>query len=237
MSSGVVDRYRRSIPFCRSKCDRCFELYFQRCQTNRPSSTRRRSSRCLLPHESADRAMTRSIRRPKPCSQLREAARMRAEPQSPFSIASWCGLLRASRLICPSFDPSYFHARLLPPKVSHHDYSVLLGFAEVPFRNKNGQNRQRPTLVSYKEAPTTKKLARATRHAKGAAFTTPLKNTQIEAIWIRLFALGMHAWPTATCRHRRHASLTPTRFQRRDWPLLHEKLLYTYISLDTNIGL
>ena len=192
---------------------------------------RRRSSQCLPPHESAARATTRSIRRPKPCSQLRGAARMRAEPQSPFSIASWCGLLRASRLIRPSFDPSYFHARLLSSKDSYFDYSTPLVSAEVPFRNENGQNRQRLALISCKEEPDVGRFARATRHAKGPYSRPPGRKRWLEAIWIRLFALGTRAWPTAACRHRRHASLTPARFQRRDWPLLCKKLLYTYISL------
>ena len=192
---------------------------------------RRRSSQCLPPHESAARATTRSVRQPKPCSQLREAARMRAEPQSTFSIASWCGLLRASRLICPLLEPSYFHARLLSPKDSYLDYSTPLVSAEVPFRNENGQNRQRLALISYKEEPTTKKLACATRHAKREPYSRPpWKKAPVRSNMNPAFALGTHPWPTATRRHRRHASLTPARLQRRDWPLLHENLLYTYIS-------
>ena len=81
----------------------------------------------------------------------------------------------------PLLDPSYFHARLLSPKDSYFDYSTPLISAEVPFRNENGQNRQRLALISYKEEPDVGRFARATRHAKGAVFTTPLKNTQIEA--------------------------------------------------------
>ena len=154
---------------------------------------RRRSSQCLLPHESADRATTRSIRRPKPCSQSREAVRMRAAPQSPFSIASWCGLLHASRLMRPLLDPSYFHARLLSPKDNYLDYSIPFVSAEVPFHNENGQ-KWTPVYFHFLQRKPWRQKVRmcdATRK-KRAVFTNPLKKTQVETKK-SAFAPGTHA--------------------------------------------
>ena len=140
--------------------------------------------------------MTHSIRRPKPCSQSREAARMRAMPQSPFSIASWCGLLHASRLMRPLLGPSYFHARLLPPKVSHHDYSALLGFAEVPFRVENGQNRQQPSLISYTKDPVIERFACAAyTQRRGSSLRTPEENAGKSNV-NSAFGLRLHVYPT-----------------------------------------
>ncbi len=65
---------------------------------------------------------------------------------------------------------------------------------------------------------------------KRAVFTNPLKKTQVETKK-SAFALGTHAQPAATCRHRRYENVTSAGFQRREWSLLYEKLLYTYISL------
>ena len=48
------------------------------------------------------------------------------------------------------------------------------------------------------------------------------------AFYAWIACLGL---PTAACRHRRYENVTPAGFQRRDWSLLYEKLLYTYMSL------
>lgn len=66
-------------------------------------------------------------------------------------------------------------------------------------------------------------------HKKGGVFTNSLKKTQV-GVEKSTFALGTHAQPTATCHHRRYESVTPAGFQRRNWSLLYEKLLYTYIA-------
>ena len=62
----------------------------------------------------------------------------------------------------PLLDPSYFHARLLSPKDSHHDYSIPFVSAEVPFRNENGQKMGRD-LLSF---PTKKALTPEGSHVR-----------------------------------------------------------------------
>ena len=92
----------------------------------------------------------------------------------------------------PLLDPSYFHARLLSPKDNYLDYSIPFVSAEVPFRNKNGQNGPRPTFISYKESPDAGRFACATQPAKKrAVFTNPLKKTQV-GIEKSAFALETH---------------------------------------------
>ena len=79
---------------------------------------RRRSSQCLLPRESVPRATTRSIRRPKPCSQSREAARMRARRnrhfQSLHGVASFMlPALCAHCLTLPTFMHGSFRPKII----------------------------------------------------------------------------------------------------------------------------
>ena len=180
--------------------------------------------------------MTRSIRRLKPCSQSGEAARMRAAPQSPFSIASWCGLLHASRLICPLLEPSYFHARLLPPKVSHHDYSAPSDFAEVPFRNENGQNRQNLLLfLTRRPLPPIGSHVRHISKEGGRIYEPSEENAGKH--YETDFAPESHAWIAALCRHRRCGSVTPARLQRRDWSLLYGSFYILIYLLETNVCL
>ena len=192
---------------------------------------RRRSSQCLLPRESADRATTRSIRRPKPCSQSREAVRMRAAPQSPFSIASWCGLLHASRLMRPLLDPSYFHARSFRPKIITSIIRSLLFLRKCHFATKNGQ-KIGSDLLSF---PTKKALAPEGSHVRRDTQKEGRIYEPLEENAGRSREVSFCVW-NARLAHSalspsRCGSVTPARFQRRDWSLLYEKLLYTYISL------
>ena len=98
-----------------------------------------------------------------------------AAPQSPFSIASWCGLLHASALYAHCLNLPIFMIGSFRPKIVTMIIRRSWVLRKCHFAIKMAKNRQRLALISYKEEPDVGRFARATQHAKGAVFTTPFE--------------------------------------------------------------